>query len=268
MPKYTLSRKGADKHRLYERSVQEPSFEVDLAVRQYKKRRGKRPLLLREDFCGTGANACAWVQAHPKARAIGLDLDGPTLAWGRTHNVTPLGDAAARVDLRQQDVRTVSTPRADIIQAFNFSSYLFFPVTELIAYFRCVRRSLAPGGIVMVDGYGGWDSQKQLTERRTVKTPAGTFGYVWEQADFNPIDNRALCYIHFEFKNGKKMKRAFTYDWRVYSPVVVRDALTAAGFRKIDVLWDVEESDAVTNYQKATRAENCPGWLVYIVAER
>ena len=269
MPKkYTLPRKDADKHKLYELSVQEPLFEVDLAVRQYKKRRGTRPLILREDFCGTAANACCWVRAHPKARAIALDLDAPTLAWGRMHNVTPLGDAADRVELRRQDVRSVTTPRADIIQAFNFSSYLFFPVAELVKYFRCVRRSLAPGGIVMLDGYGGWDSQQQLSERRTVKSPAGTFGYVWEQADFNPIDNRALCYIHFEFKHGKTMKRAFTYDWRVYSPAEMRDALSAAGFRKIDVLWDVEESEKVSNYRKATRAENCPGWLVYIVAER
>ncbi len=146
--------------------------------------------------------------------------------------------------------------------------FVFFPVAELIAYFRCVRRSLAPGGIFMVDGYGGWDSQQQLSERRTIKSPGGTFGYVWEQADFNPVDNRALCYIHFEFKGGKKMKRAFTYDWRVYSPPEVRDALSVAGFRKIDVLWDVEESEAISTYRRATRAENCPGWLVYIVAER
>ena len=268
MPKYTLSRKGANKHALYQHAVQEPSFELDLAVRQYKRRRGTRPLVLREDFCGTAANACHWVKAHPKARAIGLDLDRPTLAWGRKHNVTPLGEAADRVDLRRQDVRTATRPRADVVQAFNFSSYLFFPVAELIAYFRCVRRSLAPGGIFMVDGYGGWDSQQQLSERRTIKSPGGTFGYVWEQADFNPVDNRALCYIHFEFKGGKKMKRAFTYDWRVYSPPEVRDALSVAGFRKIDVLWDVEESEAISTYRRATRAENCPGWLVYIVAER
>ena len=269
MPKsYTLSRKHADKHKLYELSVQEPSFEVDLAVKQYKKRRGKRPLVLREDFCGTAANACYWVRAHPKARAIGLDLDEPTLAWGRTHNIARLGRAANRVALRCQDVRSVTNPKADIIQAFNFSSYLFYPVAELVYYLRCVRRSLAPGGIVMLDGYGGWDSQRHVVERRTVKSPDGTFGYVWEQADFNPIDNRALCYIHFEFKNGKKMKQAFTYDWRVYSPPEVRDALDAAGFRKIDVLWDVEERETVNDYRKVSRAENCPGWLVYIVAER
>ena len=215
---YTLPRKRADKHLLYELSVQDPAFEVEFAVRQYRKRRGKRPRMLREDFCGTAAVACRWVQEHPTFHAIGLDLDEPTVDWARTHNVARLGAARERINLRRKDVRTVTNPQADVIQAFNFSSYLFYPLPELLTYFRCVRRSLAPGGIFMLDGYGGWESQQRMSERRTVQSPDGTFGFVWEQARFNPIDNRALCHIHFEFKNGKKWKRAFTYDWRMYSP--------------------------------------------------
>ena len=265
--KYTLPRKRADKFSLYELSVQDSAFEVELAVQQYKKRRGTRPRILREDFCGTAANACRWVQDHPEARAIALDLDQPTLEWARKHNVEPLGKAAERVELRQRDVRTVTSPKADVVQAFNFSSYLFYPLPELLTYLRCVRRSLAPGGIIMLDGYGGWDSQRPLSERRTVKSPAGTFGYVWEQADFNPIDNRALCHIHFEFKNGKRWKRAFTYDWRMYSPVEVCDALRATGFHNIEVLWDFEEDDEFCDYRPASQVENCPGWLAYVVAD-
>ena len=81
--KHTLARRRADKYLLYELSVQDPGFEVELAVEQYKKRRGTRPRVLREDFCGTAANACRWVQDHPEAQAIGLDLDQPTLEWAR-----------------------------------------------------------------------------------------------------------------------------------------------------------------------------------------
>ena len=264
---YTLPRKRADKYRLYELSVQDAAFEVELAVKLYKKRRGRRPRVLREDFCGTAAVACRWVKESPNARAIGLDLDGPTLDWARGHNVARLGDARARVDLRQADVRKVTSPKADVIQAFNFSSYLFYPQPELVKYLRCVRRSLAPGGIVMLDGYGGWESQQTLSEPRTVKSPDGTFGYVWEQAGFNPIDNRALCHIHFEFKNGKKWKRAFTYDWRVYSPPEVCDALAAAGFQNVQVLWDFEDDDKTCDFRPAKDVENCPGWLAYVVAD-
>ena len=265
--KYTLPRKHADKHVLYELSVQDPDFEVEFAVRQYRKRRRRRPLILREDFCGTASNSCRWVAEHPQARALALDLDQPTLDWAQAHNRAPLGDAGARVDLRRQDVRTVTRPKADVIQAFNFSSYLLHPQPELLRYFRCVRRSLAPGGIFMVDGYGGWDSQQNLTETRTVESPAGTFGYVWDQADFNPIDGLARCHIHFKFKNHKKWKRAFTYHWRIYSPAEICDALAATGFRKIKVFWDVEDDEDASDFRPTTQAESCPGWIFYVIAE-
>ena len=265
--KYTLPRKHADKHVLYELSVQDPAFEVDFAVRQYRKRRRRRPLVLREDFCGTASNSCRWVADHPRARAIALDLDRPTLDWAQTHRRSPLGEARRRVDLRHQDVRTVTSPKADVVQAFNFSSYLFHPLPELLRYFRCVWKSLAPGGIFMVDGYGGWDSGRTLKETRKVKSQRGTFGYVWDQADFNPIDSRALCYIHFAFKNGKKMKRAFTYDWRIYSPAEISDALAATGFQNIQVFWDFEDDERASDFRPAKRIENCPGWIFYVIAD-
>ena len=268
MPKkYTLSKNRADKYRLYEWSVQEPDFEVELAVKQYRRRRGRRPHTLREDFCGTAAVACCWVGEHHKNLAIGLDLDATPLEWAREHSMPTLGSAAARLDLRQKDVRSVTRPLADVVQAFNFSSYFFHPVSQLVRYLRCVRRSLAPGGIVMLDGYGGWESQQPLSERRTVKSPAGTFGYTWEQADYNPIDSLARCHMHFELKNGKKMKRAFTYHWRLYAPAELSDALRAAGFKNIEVLWDFDDDVECSSYKPTSKAENSPGWLFYIVAD-
>lgn len=267
--KFTLSREHADKHLLYQLSVQEPEFEVEFAIKQYRRRRGKRPRVLREDFCGTAAISCHWVREHHTFRAIGLDLDKRTLNWARTHNLEELGPARERVDLRHKDVRSITSPKADVIQAFNFSSYFMYPMSELVRYFRCVRRSLALGGIFMVDGYGGWESQQIMSERRTVRSPSGTFGLVWDQADFNPTDNRALCYIHFEFKGGKKWKRAFTYDWRLYSPPEICDALDSAGFQNIEVFWDVEEDENKSDFRPVSghKITNCPGWLTYVIAD-
>lgn len=267
--KFSLSRKHADKHLLYQLAVQDPEFEVEFAVKEYRKRRGRRPVVLREDFCGTAAVACAWVRTHPSHQAIGLDLDEPTLTWARTHNVAALGPAAERVELRCRDVRSVTSPKADVIQAFNFSSYLLYPQPELVHYFKKVRRSLAPGGMFMVDGYGGWESQQVMKERRTIKSPDGTFGLIWDQAAFNPIDNRALCHIHFEFKNGKTWKRVFTYDWRMYSPPEICDALAAAGFHNIEVYWDFDDSEESCDFRPASnrKIENCPGWIFYVIAD-
>jgi SAM-dependent methyltransferase len=265
--KYSLSRKNADKHLLYQWSVQDPDLEVEFAAEQYRKRRGRKPLILREDFCGTALVAREWVKGNPKRRVIGLDLDEQTLQWARRHNIEPLGKDAARVDLRLRDVRSVTSPKADIIAAMNFSYYIFFPLTELTNYFRFVRRSLAPGGIFILDCFGGWKSQQIQSEQCTVKCPDGTFGYVWDTADYDPINNRVLCHIHFEFKNGKRWKNAFTYDWRLYTPAEVRDALTAAGFSNIQVFWDFEDDKDHSDYRPAQRAKNAAGWITYIVAD-
>jgi len=265
--KYTLSRKRADKHLLYQWSVQEPEQEIEFALEQYQKRRKRAPKILREDFCGTALVASQWVKGHPKRQAIGLDLDRETLDWALENNINPLGKAAQRVDLREKDVRTVTSPKADIIQAMNFSYFVFFPVTELVKYFRAVRRSLAPGGIFILDCYGGWESQQVQREQRKVDSPEGSFGYVWDQADYDPITNRTLCHIHFKFKNGKSWDKAFTYDWRLYTPAETHDALLSAGFENVEVFWDYEEDEESSDYRPTCSAENSAGWIAYILAE-
>ena len=270
MPKkYTLSRKKADRHLLYQWSVQDPEQEIDFILAQYKKRnhRSRSPKILREDFCGTALVASQWVKGHPDRRSLGLDLDEATLEWGRQHNIAPLGKDADRVDLRQRDVRTVTQPKADVVAAMNFSYFVFYPVSELIKYFRFVRRSMAPGGIFILDCYGGWESQQVMRERRTIEAPEGTFGYFWDQADYDPINNRTLCHIHFEFKGNHRWKKAFTYDWRLYTLPEIRDALTAAGFINVQVFWDYEEDEDLSDYRPAPTAENSAGWIAYIVAD-
>jgi hypothetical protein len=121
----------------------------------------------------------------------------------------------------------------------------------------------------MVDGYGGWESQQVMRERRTIESPDGTFGFIWHQAGFNPITNRALCHIHFEFKHGKVWKRVFTYDWRMYSPAEMCDALDAAGFHNVEVYWDLEDDEDKSDFRPASRRkiENSPGWIFYVIAD-
>ena len=115
-----LPRKGADKNLLYEWSVQDAEDAIEFTVEQYEKRRGRPPENPAEDFCGTALVACQWVKGHPERRAIGLDLDGATLKWPRWHNMKPLGRDRERVELRQC-AKTVTDPKADVVQAFNFS---------------------------------------------------------------------------------------------------------------------------------------------------
>ena len=151
-----LKRKGADRHQLYQWTVQNPEFELDFFDRVFRKRHGRRPRILREDFCGTALLSSAWVESRRDRHAIGIDLDTDTLAWGRKHNLARLDGAAKRIELLAQDVRAVTRPKADVACAYNFSYYLIYPFTDLVTYLACVRRSLNKDGMIFLDAYGGW----------------------------------------------------------------------------------------------------------------
>ena len=54
--------KKPDKHWLYQHSVQNPEYEIQFMRRVYRKTRGRLPMRLREDFCGTAILACEWAR--------------------------------------------------------------------------------------------------------------------------------------------------------------------------------------------------------------
>src|ERR1041384_29025 len=98
--------KTADKHTLYQLAVQAPETEVEFLTTWFKKIRSKSPTSLREDFCGTAILCAEWVKSGKQRTATGLDIDRSVLAWGKQHNLAPLGDAQDRVTLLRQDVRS------------------------------------------------------------------------------------------------------------------------------------------------------------------
>ena len=51
----------ADRHYLYQESVQDTESDITLAERVFKQQYGRLPRLLREDFSGTSLMACDWV---------------------------------------------------------------------------------------------------------------------------------------------------------------------------------------------------------------
>ena len=95
----------------------------------------------------------------------------------------------------------------------------------------------------------------------------GGFTYVWDQNTFDAITHDVTNFIHFEFQDGTKLKRAFRYDWRFWTMPELREVLEEAGFSKVHVYWDTSEDDEQDAYRLRTRAPNQPGWLAYLVAE-
>jgi hypothetical protein len=262
-PKFTA--KTADRHHLYQLSVQAPETEVDFMTKSFRSLFGRKPVHMREDFCGTALLCSAWVKSQADRQATGVDICGDTLAWGKEHNVSPLGDAAGRVELLQQDVRAATRRKFEVINALNFSYWIFRTRDELRHYFSCVHKALEKEGMFFLDAYGGWESQEPMLESRTISEG---FTYVWDQDKFDPIGHSIVNYIHFEFKDGTKLEKAFTYEWRYWTLPEIQELLREAGFSDVRVYWDTSDDNDVERYRVRTRADNQPGWLAYLVAVR
>ena len=258
----------ADRHVLYQKSVQAVDAEIDFVDETYKTLRGRHATTLREDFCGTANTSCEWVRRRRTNHAWGVDLDADTLAWGLEHNLGKLkSDARQRVTLVRDNVLTAKVPPVDVALAMNFSYFLFTRRDTMRDYFTHVHKSLAPGGLFMLDAYGGFESFKAAKDKRKIDK---TFTYVWDQAEFDPITGLATCHIHFHFADGSKMNKAFTYHWRMWSLPEIRELLAEAGFVNSTVYWegtdDNNEGDG--NFEPAETAANDPAWICYIVAEK
>ena len=89
-PRFTA--RTADRHELYQLSVQAPERDARFLSRYVLKTTGRPLRRFREDFCGTALLACWFVKLHRDNHAVGVDLHWPTLAWGRIHNVARLLD--------------------------------------------------------------------------------------------------------------------------------------------------------------------------------
>lgn len=260
----TLTAATADKHLLYERSVQETDADIKFINKVYKKEHGRKPLVLREDFCGTAKLCADWVRKKPERKAIGLDLDAPTLAWAHEQRIVPLGEAGARVRLLEQNVMDPVDEKVDVCVAFNFSFCVFHDRPTMVKYYRAVRDGLTDGGAFLLDIHGGPEAQIAVEE----ETDHDDFVYVWDQEPMDAISAKAVRHIHFRFPDGTELKRAFTYDWRVWTLPEMRDMLMDAGFSRVDVYWEGATEDGEGNgvFELTEKAENEDSWIAYIVA--
>ena len=257
----------ADRHVLYEDSVQCVEAEIDFIDEAFKTLRNRKAWLLREDFCGTANTSCEWVRRRKRNRAIGVDLDQKVQQWGRKHHLAKLGQRQEHVTLLNQDVLQVKTEPVDIVLAMNFSYWIFKQRALLRRYFQSVYDSLAEDGVFFLDAYGGSDAYKEMRER----TKYDDFTYTWDQASFDPISSEMMCKIHFSFPDGSRMKNAFTYDWRLWTLPEIREILLEAGFKRVTVYWqgDDEDSDEGNGeFEPAERGEADEAWIVYISGEK
>jgi hypothetical protein len=261
-----------DKHRLYQLSVQSPEADLEFFVARYEELRGRKPKVLREDFCGTAYISATWAGSGKGRRSVGVDLDAATLQWGREHNLAPLPkEAQKRVDLRRANVLDGGGARSDMTCAMNFSYGVFKTRAELKHYLEVAHQRLADDGMFVTELYGGTEAIVAVQDEREIEgneETGGDFTYQWEQASYNPINHETLCHIHFKLSDGSRIEKAFTYDWRLWSIMELRELLHEVGFTTVRVYWEAtdDDGDGTGEYYATEQEENQESWLVYLVA--
>lgn len=257
----------ADRHELYEAAVQNVEEECKFIARTFRELRGRDALSWREDFCGTASAACEWVRRDERRTAVGVDIDPEVLDWGRNNRVNQL-DAGqqARLRLIEANVLEVDTGLVDCVGAFNFSYWIFQSRPLMLQYFRSIRETLVDDGIFFLDAFGGYEAYEEMKE----KTKYDDFTYVWEQARYSPVTGEMDCYIHFKFPDKSRLKRAFSYTWRLWSLPEIVELLAEAGFRNPTVYWEGTDEDGEGNgvFTPEAHGEADAGWIAYIVAEK
>lgn len=257
----------SDRYELYEKAVHDPVAEVNFIRRTFRTLRGRVPLTFREDFSGPASAACEWVRRGPRCRAIGVDIDGDVLEWGRRHRLSQLPPSARRrVRLVRGNVLDVRTGLVDAIGALNFSYWVFKERPTLLRYFRSARQALRRDGMLFLDAFGGYEASREMEEH----TQFGRFTYVWDQARYRPVTGDLTCHIHFRFADRSRIERAFTYEWRLWTLPELRELLAEAGFRKVTVYWEGDDGDGGGNgvFTPEAAGDADAGWVAYLVAEK
>ncbi|HEX4925025.1 MAG TPA: class I SAM-dependent methyltransferase [Bdellovibrionales bacterium] len=256
-----------DKYKYYRKAVQAPDTDAEFLYKTYKHLKGRPPKTLREDFCGTFAISCEWVKQKPGLRAFGVDLDPEPLAYGRENYYSKLEPGEQRrLEVLQKNVLDRGLPRADIVAVFNFSCYFFKQRQMMLDYFKNAHRTLNPGGLFVIDSFGG----PLCEEPNTDEVKHRGFIYYWDQTYFEPIHRDATFFIHFKRKGERKREKVFRYDWRMWTLPELRDLMADAGFRKTHVFWEGSTKSGAGNgeFRRREKGDDAGAWVAYVIGEK
>ncbi len=263
----TTTPKDFDKYKYYLDSVQSPDTDVEFIRGCYREARKRDPVTLREDFCGTFMISCEWTKLNPKFVAYGVDLDPEPVEYGR-ENYLPLlkPEQQSRVHIKLANVLDPGLAKVDVIAAMNFSHYIFKTREGLKMYFKNAYATLNRDGVFLVDCFGGTRCQEANEET----TDHGKFKYYWDQASFDPVTYEAMFHIHFKPKGAKKIEKAFSYDWRMWTIPELREIMTEVGFTKTHVYWEgtTRKGEGDGKFKRAEVGEECEAWIAYVVGEK
>jgi hypothetical protein len=261
--------KTEDKHALYLASVQDPLGDVERISLIYREIFSKDAKHFREDFSGTFALSCCWVQSQNNRTAIAIDIDNETVQYGQKNYLANMQtDEQKRMDVRVGDAICKTKP-VDVIATFNFSYCLIHQRKNLLEYFKNCHASLNQQGMLIMDIFGGSDSEIPEVQIREIDNndSISPFTFEFERKTFNPISRQAHYGIHFKYPDGTELLNSFTYHFRMWSICEIRDLLEEAGFSKSLIYWEGFDEDGFGNgeFSQTDEEENTLNWNAYIV---
>lgn len=214
-----------DRHALYERAVQDP----ERLVAFLRALHGGAPRVLAEDFCGSAAHARVWCARVSGGTAVAIDLDPEALARA----LAP-GLSALRADLVEWEPPR-EHPRADVLYVGNYSIGYLHARERLVRYLCGARARLAPGGLIALDTYGGAAAWRTGAVVREHALEDGLrLRATWEQRSADPLRARVVNALSLRVDRGgdvlADLPDAFVYDWRLWTPAELGEALREAGF--------------------------------------
>ncbi len=259
-----------NKYELYEASVSDAKSDVKLFRKIFYSIFKKYPVTYREDFCGTFLHSAEWIKLDPRNKACAIDLSLEPLKYGlKTHRSKLSRDQKGRLRILKRDVLVGTRSKFDLISAMNFSYSCLKQREVLKKYFQTAYRSLNSKGLFLIDAVGGTQLQEPSIEKRRIdwgkKKPSLIF--YWEQKNFDAIQNQAKFSIHFKVgKSKRRIKNAFTYDWRLWTLPEIRELMLEVGFKKAEVYWEgtTRKGEGNDVFSKAEHQENCEVWIAYI----
>jgi hypothetical protein len=157
-------------------------------------------------------------------------------------------------------------PKADLICAMNFSYFIFKDRSTLTSYFKNCLKGLNGNGVLILDCFGGTKCTEPNEEEAEHGDPK--FIYFWDQTSFDPLTNEAHFYIHFQREGENKRTKLFSYDWRMWAPIELKEALLEVGFERVDFLWEgsTEDGEGDGNFKLREHGEEAEAWVCYLVA--
>lgn len=259
--------KKVNKYEFYQKSVQNVKKETEFFRKTYRMIFNKVPNTFREDFCGTGLLSCEWVKNNVMSSAVGIDIDQEALDYGEANNIN-----CDRVKLINQNVLDEFNPddKFDVICSLNYSHFLLNKRSELLTYFKNVRKNITKG-IFIIDFFGG---SHIYSDHKYEHSKSSGF-YEFEGGQMNILNNKSLCKLNHKIKKNK-FETLFKFAFRIYSLIELREALEEANFNNFKLFIkeiNDDDGDDYAEYEEVdingeffTESERYNGFLISYIS--